>query len=242
MIQVPETGANMTTAYTTLIAVLTLASIGAQPAAAQEMSRYRQYVLTSSLASVMTISGVRESAVRTTHERPAIIQELEWRTPYVSVAAAVPADPVRDVRFRFLDDQLYQVVVSYDRNRMEGLTRNDIIELLSATYGMPLLLDTRRAQASSSPVDSLPNATVVARWEDAESVLVLTQDLQASQWRLTLLSKRLAAKADAAVKEAVRLDAQEAPRRELDQRGKAEADAHIADEKARVTNRAAFRP
>ena len=215
----------ITSSIAFLAAVLT---ISAQPAAAQEMSRYRDYALASSLASVITISGVRASAVRTTHERPAMIQELEWRAPYVS-GAAVAADPVRDVQFRFYDDQLYQVVVSYDRNRMAGLTQGDIIELLSATYGMPLLLDTR-------------NATVVARWEDSESTLVLTRDPQTPQWQLTLRSKPLAARADAAVTEALRLDAVEAPRRELDQRDKAEADARTADEKARANNRAAFRP
>ena len=47
--------------------------------------------------------------------------------------------------------------------------------------------------------------------------------------------------ARAAIKEAGRLDTKEAPQRELDQRTKEAADARVASEKARVTNKAAFR-
>ncbi|MGH9345864.1 MAG: hypothetical protein ACRD26_01225 [Vicinamibacterales bacterium] len=45
------------------------------------MSRYRVYVLGSSLDSVITASGVRAASAKTLHERPAVIQELEWRAP-----------------------------------------------------------------------------------------------------------------------------------------------------------------
>ena len=229
----------MTHVHITAITFLAFA-FGVQPLAAQEMSRYRDYVLASSLASVIATSGVRESGVRTTHERPARIQELEWRAPYMSSSGAA-ADPVRDVQFRFYDDQLYQVIVSYDRDRMEGLTNNDVIELLSATYGTPLLLNARRAGAVP-PLDEGARVTVVARWEDTDSLLQLTRDPYAPQLKLVLLSKALAARADVAMKEALRLDVHEAPQRELDRREKAEADARVADEKARVVNKAAFRP
>ena len=50
---------------------------------------------------------------------------------------------MHDVQFSFYDDQLYQVVVSYDRERMEGLTDADVVESLSATYGVPLLAGAR---------------------------------------------------------------------------------------------------
>jgi len=51
-----------------------------------------------------------------------------------------------------------------------------------------------------------------------------------------------ALRARAAITEAVRLDTQEAPQRELDSRKKEVADARVASEKARVINKAAFRP
>jgi hypothetical protein len=57
-----------------------------------------------------------------------------------------------------------------------------------------------------------------------------------------LTSKALNGPARAAIKEAGRLDAKKAPQRELDQRTKQTADARVASEKARIANKAAFRP
>ena len=84
---------------------------------------------------MVTLSGLREADTRTSHERPARIQELEWRAPY-SRSGSGKADPVHDVQFSFYDDQLYQMVVAYDRERMEGLTDTDVIESLTAAYGV----------------------------------------------------------------------------------------------------------
>jgi hypothetical protein len=124
---------------------------------------------------------------------------------------------------------------------MQGLTNDDVIESLSITYGMPLLLSGRRA-GIALPTDVLTNATIVARWEDAESLMVLMRDSYAPQLQLVLLSKPLTARANAAIKEAQRLDAREAPQRELERNKQAVADARVADEKARAANKAAFRP
>ena len=55
--------------------VLVLSQLGS----AQDLSRYRVYVLESSLESVIATSGARAADAKTLHERPAKIQELEWR-------------------------------------------------------------------------------------------------------------------------------------------------------------------
>ena len=68
--------------------------VSAPPLGAQELTRYRDYALGSSLASVVAVSGARATDVRTLHERPAMIQELAWRAPYVRTGAAL-ADPKR---------------------------------------------------------------------------------------------------------------------------------------------------
>jgi hypothetical protein len=85
------------------------------------------------------------------------------------------------------------------------------------------------------------DTTVVARWEDQSAILTLTRGGYRPQYQLTLTSKTLSGLARAAIKEAKRLDAQEAPQRELDQRKKTAADARVASEKVRVANKAAFR-
>jgi hypothetical protein len=59
---------------------------------------------------------------------------------------------------------------------------------------------------------------------------------------LVLISRTLKPRARTAMEEALRLDAQEAPQRELDQQKKEAADAGVASQKARAVNKAAFRP
>jgi hypothetical protein len=213
--------------------------LGGHSLVAQAPFAYRGYTLESSVASVVKISGERNA--RTLHGRPALIQEIEWRAPYAP-SASEPADPVRDVRFTFYDDKLYQILVTYDRDRTEGLTPDDVIESLSATYGIPLLSSRgtagRRAAADFPAADT----TILARWEDATALLILTQGTYPPIYQLQLISKALNARAGAAIKESVKLDAQEAPQRELERREKTLGDARISGQKARVINKAAFRP
>ena len=212
--------------------------VGVSPLCAQDLTRYRAYALESSVASVVALSGVRQADTRTSHERPAKIQEIEWRAPY-SRSGSKLADPVHDVQFSFFDDQLYQVVVNYDRDRMEGLTDTDVIESLTAAYGVPLpLTPPGNVVKTGVPAD----VTVVARWEDAKSLLTLSRGPYAPQFRLVLISKSLNGRALAAIKEARRLDTQEAPQRALDLRQKELVDAQAAGQKARVVNKPAFRP
>ena len=208
-------------------------------ASAQDLSRYRTYVLESTLESVVAASGARASDVKTMHVRPAKIQELEWRAPYVSSESPL-ADPVRDIEFTFINDALYQIVVSYHRSRTDGLTNADIIETLTATYGQPLL---RSARAGTLPMAVAPTHTiVVAQWETAEASLALVRDAYVPAFQVILVSKPASTRARSAIREAVRLDALEAPQRESAQRRQDAADATAASEKARDTNKPAFRP
>jgi hypothetical protein len=213
--------------------------VSGYPASAQDLSRYRAYALESSLASVITASGARLGDAKSLHERPARIQELEWRAPYVGSGSEL-ADPVREITFTFYNDALYQVVVSYDHDRTEGLTNKDIIESLSAAYGVPLLRSA--GTRTSRPAAALPDTIVLAQWENAASSLTLLRGAYAPDFQLILISKPLSTRARSAIREAVRLDGIEAPRRELEQRKKDVADAGAARDKTRATNKAAFRP
>jgi hypothetical protein len=214
--------------------------LGGSALFAQDLFRYRDYTLDSSLRTVVTASGSRADDVRMLLERPARIQELEWNAPYARAEGGF-ADPVRNVVFAFCDDQLYQVVVTYDRDRTEGLTNDDIVEALSAAYGLPLLPSSPIAQgvpAASAPMDTV----VVARWEDATSALTLLRGRYAPQYQLVLVSKSLATRAQGAIKEGIRLDAVEAPQREAAKRNQDALDDRAAGDKARTENKAAFRP
>jgi hypothetical protein len=212
--------------------------LAAQPLSAQSLSHYREYTLESRLAAVVKTSGTAATEVKTVHERPAMIQELTWRAPYVSSDAAA-ADPVRSVLFGFYNDQLYRVVVTYEPRRVEGLTSADMIESISAAYGaLPMPVKTGLAP----PLHMGEDTTVVAAWDDGASVLTLVRGGHSRDFQLVLMSKHLTAAARTAMKDAIRMDLQEAPQRELARRNAAIADANVAREKSRTVNKAGFRP
>jgi hypothetical protein len=214
--------------------------LGGQLVNAQTPFQYRDYALGSSTASVSGNSGTRSGDPKTLHQRPVPIQETVWRAPYMGLGAG-PVDPVYEVLLSFYDDQLYQIIVTYDRGRTAGLTDNDLIATLAATYGTPLLRDARTASTMLA-TDVAPHMVVIAQWEDAASALTLVRSRHAPELQLVLISKTLNPRARAAIAEARRLDALDAPQRDLDRRSQATAGAAAAAEKARTANKAAFRP
>lgn len=207
---------------------------------AQAPFQYRDYALGSSAVTVNQISRTRSGDLKTLHERPASIQETVWRAPYMGLGGGL-ADPVHEVLFSFYDDQLYQIIVTYDRGRIAGLTNDDVIATLAATYGVPLLRDARVAHTILA-ADIAPHMRVVAQWEDAGSLLTLVRSNHSPEFQLVLISKTLNRSARAAIAEARRLDALGAPQRELDRRAQTAAAAAAAAEKARTVNKSAFRP
>jgi hypothetical protein len=212
-------------------------SLFAYVAAAQDLSRYRAFVLESSMESVVGSSGGRATDARTLHERPAKIQELEWWAPY---ASGELADPVRQIAFRFYNDALYQVIVSYDPDRTDGLTDRDLIATLTSAYGAPVPRSAKRQ--AIRPAGAYVDAVVLAHWETAAASLSLVRGAYMPEFQLILVSKSLSLSARNATREAVRLDAAEAPRRESEQRKKDAAEASATRLKARDANKAAFRP
>src|SRR4030095_11297590 len=224
----------MKSAHVLVIAV-SLGFIG--QVSAQDPSSYRAYVLESSLDTVVAASGMRATDAKTLHERRAKIQQLQWRAPYASPRTA-GADPVREVACTFFNSALYQIVVTYDRYRTEGLTNDDVIESLSSSYGTPVL----KTAIVRTGLPALLDAVVLAQWDNLASSLTLLRDTYSPEFQLILTSKALNAPARSAIREAIRLDALEAPQRELDQRKKDVAEASATRYKARSTNKAAFRP
>jgi len=215
--------------------------LSAQLLYAQDLSRYREIEMGSTLLSVAGVNGLTPADAKVIHERPAVIHDLEWRPGRSLNGPTVHEDPVREVVFSFYDDQLFRIAVNYHRDRTLGLTDADLIESLSVTYGSPATRTVPRPRASET-TDDLDEGTVVARWENAESSVALIRATYPTPVRLVLLSKRLAGLARTAAVAAVRLDEREAPQREV-QREKDEADARrVALGKARPVNKAAFKP
>jgi len=186
------------------------------------------------------LADVKVSEAKAIYQRPAIIQELEWR-PQSSYSSSAQGDPVRTVLFSFYNGELYRIVVIYDRDRTEGLTDGDLIESISAKYGTPT---TPAAKiTSSSPTEAFSDSEkVLARWEDSQCSFNLFRSPFGSVPGMLIFSKRLDALAQVAIVEAIRINEQEAPQREIDRLKKQGEDENAAGQKVRPANKAKFRP
>jgi hypothetical protein len=216
--------------------------LSAHVLSAQDLSMYRDFRVGTNLASVATQIATNVSEAKVIHQRPAVIQELNWRPRPVRGGSSLQTDPAQEIIFSFYNDELFRIVVTYDREKIRGLTEKDLIEGISATYGTAT---TPAATISSSPLSqTYRNDTdnVIARWEDGQYSLNLIRPSYGATFGMVIFSKRLDALARTAVTEAVRLDKEEAPQREVERQKQQDADTRIAQEKARLVNKPAFRP
>lgn len=203
---------------------------------AGDFSIYRGFQFGTNLSVAAKKAGIKPAEARLVHQRPAVIQELEWQPR--SPAESAKADPVQDGLLCFYNGDLYRIIVTYDRYKVAGMTAEDIIEGISATYG-----------AATRPTAEIVYhslygevAAVIARWEDSQYTYNLVHTGDQSSYALVLFSKRLDALAQAAIVEAVRLDTQEAPQRTIDLEKQQAAENRLALDKARSVNKPNFRP
>lgn len=207
---------------------------------AQERLRYRNFQLGSDLASVAKLTGAAPSEAKVIHQRPAVMKDLEWRPRYFSGGVSPQTDPVDLMVFRFYDDQLFRVVVDYDRHRTEGMTEADMIEAITAAYG-PASKPLPRASRAAALQYGAPD-TPLAIWGDTEYSVTLLRVAYPETFRLVVAFTRLENLARTASAEAVRLDTNEAPQREIARQKKEAGEALAAQEKAKIENKAVFRP
>jgi hypothetical protein len=210
------------------------------PLAAADSGTYRDFTLGASTADVMTRAGAATGDVKKLYERPALLEELSWRPPYISGRTAADRDSVAGIVFSFIDNQLFKMAIDYDRSRTAGLTKEDMMASLSAIYG-PRSTAPPSARARSA-IDSLDAPAVLATWRQGDTSIALQQSIYGGTFGLVIVSVPLEALARKAQATAVTMDNRDAPRREA-ARVKAAADAEkAAAEKTRTTNKAAFQP
>jgi hypothetical protein len=219
---------------------ISLAALSMPLIYAQDLSNYRGFHLGMKLSAAAKLADVKVSEAKAIYQRPALIQELEWR-PQSSYSSSAQGDPVRTVLFSFYNGELYRIVVIYDQDRTEGLTDGDLIESISAKYGTPT---TPAAKiTSSSPTQAFSDSEkVLARWEDSQYSFNLFRSPFGSVPGMLIFSKRLDTLAQVAIVEAIRLNEQEAPQREIDRLKKEGEDKNAAGQKVRPANKASFRP
>jgi hypothetical protein len=197
----------------------------AASASAQDLGRYRDVPLGAPLHVVKAATRTADTAVSIVHARPRLIQELRWRPRYMTGGSGAN-EAVREVAFRFLDDQLFSIVVWYDAYAVEGLTGADMIAVLGESYGPP----TGRKTGT------------LASWERDDVTLTLTTGAYPSPFQLTFLSARLAEAARVVGREADRLDRIEAPARQAALEAEAARDRAREAAATRSKNKGVFRP
>jgi hypothetical protein len=207
---------------------------------------YREFRFGADLLAVSKRAHVKPSEARTIHERPAVIQELAWQAPYMRSSPG--ADSVRDILFSFYNGELFRIMVTYDPERIAGMTAEDIVEAVSAKYGnatrpvAEIILSSTQFYNGGEKIISDRTEKIIARWEDTQYSFNLFQPSYQSTFGMIMYSKRLDALARTAIVEFVRLDKQEAPRREIERQKKKDEENRARQEKARQANKAHFRP
>jgi hypothetical protein len=135
--------------------------------AAPELSSYRGFQFGTSVVAVARHAGI-SAEPRIVHRRPELIQELMWLPPHLGTTAE-DGDSVQKILFTFYNDQLSRVVVSYDRNRTEGLTAADLIEAISATYGVASIPVVGIAPIADGPSS---DDKVLEDWKDPQNPII----------------------------------------------------------------------
>jgi hypothetical protein len=232
-----ERDSEMTRARVFTISIL-CAALGTSILCAGDFSNYRGLQFGMNVSAAAKQAGTKPTDVRTAHERPALIQEMEWQPRSRFLADPAKADSVQDGLLCFYNGELFRIIVTYDRSKVEGMTAEDMVEAISLAYGAATKPSVEIAYHSNYG----EVATVLARWEDPEYSYNLVRTGNRSSFAMVLYSKRLDALAQEAIVEAVRLDAKEAPQRELEKQKRREEEERLVLEKARLVNRPNFRP
>lgn len=222
-----------------MLAMGAFASIlAAAPTPSNDFSSYRGFHFGAGVADSLKQAGAGSTQVRIVHKRPALLEDLDWHPESPYRADGRKISPVRDARLRFYNGKLFQIVVTYERNHIEGLTESDMVGVISRTYG-----------TATRPTEEIPfhsnyseTAHVLARWNNGDYSCDLVRTGNGYSFALVLSSKPLNALAQAAILESARLDALEAPEREAESKRKAAETTRLALDKARSLNLVSFVP
>ncbi len=203
---------------------------------AQDLSRYRGFQFGTDLPAVAKQAGIDPSLVTLVHSRPALIQSLKW-LPWLPGSAS-QTEAVKQVVFTFYNGELCQIAIDYDRYQIAGLTAGDLIEAISANYGV----SAKVTWAGDAAPKYGEQQDLLAEWQDAQYRFDLMRGSYGNSFRLMGILKRLETPLRTANAEAVLLDEREAPQREAELAAKANEAQKAALAQDRLVNKPKFRP
>ena len=206
---------------------------------AADLASYRNFHLGMSVADVARQAKLAASDAQLLSSRPQRVEELSWHVNWEPHSQA-QSTPFSEVLFRFYNNELFEMIVTYDREQTRGLTEGDMIEAICDAYG-PTAKSTN-ADMSFGPARTTSLVKVIAHWEDESSQLNLVRVPYGAGFAIVVSSRTNKTLAENAIIESERLDRAEAPQRELALRAKERAEAQAADDKARASHKPGFRP
>lgn len=179
---------------------------------AQDLSKYRNFSLGTSLAAVSKQIDEKPADASVIHEHPARIEELTWWPPQ-PYGPSRPAEPVGQIVFSFYNGALYRMLMTYDNAATKGLTDEDMIQIVSTKYGAA----TRPVAVLDFPTSPYYDLTekVIARWEDPQYSLNLFHSF-GDTYAVVMFAKELDMQAGISIAESVKLEEKEAPQNEAD--------------------------
>ena len=201
---------------------------------AQELSKYRGFSIGASLANVLKLSGEKLADVKTIHTQPMLIQELSWWPP--STLERSQPDDVEQILFSFSNGQLYKISVTYDRSSTEGLTASDMVKSISLKYGTATRVESEIDPAMDTLYELKPGP--LASWQDSQYSFDLVRTSFSDHFGLVIYSKEINAEVEVGIAAAVKLEEQQRPEKEADEKKKVADDLETAREK----NQKSFRP
>jgi len=202
---------------------------------AQDLSRYREFSLGTDVATILKRTDKKVADVNTTHPAPNLFQDITWWPPSLP-SSSYRSDSVEQMLFSFYNGELYKISVTYDQSATEGLTAEDMVKAISATYGPPTSVALEPVATAKMSYDSQPET--VASWEDARFSLNLVRTILRGSFGLLIYSKRANAEAELGLAEATKTEKLDAPIREAERQKKQTNDLALLRQK----NQKNFRP
>jgi hypothetical protein len=202
-------------------------------------AHYRGVTLGDSLEAVVARLKVAAVDVRVVQNRPTPIREITWRPAYqFGEGVRLPQDAMAEMVLTFHLNRLARIVVTYDRDRIRGMTNADLHEALSTAYGAAQL--TARSTIPTAGSSTAPDA--IGRWGDAETNVLLWREPFPDRVKLLIASIDADGTLQTALADAVQLEATDGPTRDVARRVVEAVTAQTQAHSTRRDNKATFKP
>jgi hypothetical protein len=198
-------------------------------------SRYRGVSIGDAVDTAVASLGMTASDITVVHARPSLVQQLTWRPNQFFTGRTGPSDALAEMVLTFHHGRLARLVATYEREKTAGLTNVDLRDAFTTVYGPSMLVPT------PGPV-SAGQAEVIGQWGDGETLVVVWREVYPPRVKVTVSSVAGNRLMQDAMASGVRLDAIEAPTREIVRRVSDELTQRRRAEQSRVDNKAAFKP